>query len=350
MPRRRTSSARTRTAMPTTIRPRSLTFMARSTRTVRGSTTRHTALSGRPRPRPSARDFTPYVTAGHWVYDDDWVWVSDYPWGWAPFHYGRWVLVEGRGWAWIPGRVYRGAWVVWSVDDGYGYLGWAPAPPAFVWFGGVAVGWNVYVGPRWVVLPARRSVRAGGRSPHHRRSCRSAHRCPARLYVPATPGVVGGPPPQRLGFNAAQIPQSHRSGRSARGTCARVRAPVHGSSAGRATTDPGRAGHDPPRSLQVRAFRTGRLARRRRARRRRRRRFATAPPSVGVGRAPTVMPSAPAWGGAHPSVARPAPAPVPAPAPAPRAPSPNFHFGGGGAVPGGGGGGAVHGGGGGHRR
>src|SRR5262245_56205214 len=53
-------------------------------------------------------DFVPYSTAGHWVYDDDWVWVSDYEWGWAPFHYGRWVWIDGRGWIWIPGRVYRG--------------------------------------------------------------------------------------------------------------------------------------------------------------------------------------------------------------------------------------------------
>src|ERR1035441_2081240 len=46
-------------------------------------------------------DFTPYVSGGHWTYDDDdWVWVSDYPWGWAPFHYGRWVAIDGRGWGW----------------------------------------------------------------------------------------------------------------------------------------------------------------------------------------------------------------------------------------------------------
>src|SRR5262249_32118523 len=50
-------------------------------------------------------DFQPYVSSGHWAYDDDWLWVSDYSWGWAPFHYGRWVYIGGRGWAWIPGRV-----------------------------------------------------------------------------------------------------------------------------------------------------------------------------------------------------------------------------------------------------
>jgi hypothetical protein len=85
-------------------------------------------------------DFTPYVSGGHWAYDDDWVWVSDYPWGWAPFHYGRWVDVDGR-WGWIPGRTYAGAWVVWRTGgDGYGYVGWAPAPPGWAWRHGVAVG------------------------------------------------------------------------------------------------------------------------------------------------------------------------------------------------------------------
>lgn len=86
-------------------------------------------------------DFTPYVSAGHWTYDDDWVWVSDYPWGWAPFHYGRWIDVDGRGWCWIPGRTYAGAWVEWRTGgDGYGYVGWAPAPPTWGWHHGVAVG------------------------------------------------------------------------------------------------------------------------------------------------------------------------------------------------------------------
>jgi hypothetical protein len=42
-------------------------------------------------------DFTPYVSAGHWVYDDEYIWVSDYSWGWAPFHYGRWTYMGGMG-------------------------------------------------------------------------------------------------------------------------------------------------------------------------------------------------------------------------------------------------------------
>jgi hypothetical protein len=93
-------------------------------------------------------DFAPYQTAGHWelTADEEWLWVSDYEWGYVPFHYGRWVWISGRGWAWIPGRVYAPAWVVWRVGDG-GYIGWAPMPPAYYWYGGVAVS-------LWVVPPA----------------------------------------------------------------------------------------------------------------------------------------------------------------------------------------------------
>jgi len=61
-----------------------------------------------PSPTVVGDDFTPYQTAGHWAYDDDYVWVSEYSWGWAPFHYGRWVYVGGVGWEWIPGRTYAG--------------------------------------------------------------------------------------------------------------------------------------------------------------------------------------------------------------------------------------------------
>jgi hypothetical protein len=91
-------------------------------------------------------DFAPYVTGGHWAYDDEYVWVSDYSWGWAPFHYGRWVYIGGRGWSWIPGRTYSGAWVSWRVGPaGYGYVGWAPMPPSWYWYNGYAVG--LYAAP-----------------------------------------------------------------------------------------------------------------------------------------------------------------------------------------------------------
>ena len=91
-------------------------------------------------------DFAPYSTGGHWANDEnnDWVWVSDYPFGWVTFHYGRWVWIAGRGWAWIPGMKYAPAWVVWRVPtSSYAYVGWAPYPPSYVWFG-FGVGWYPY--------------------------------------------------------------------------------------------------------------------------------------------------------------------------------------------------------------
>ncbi len=92
-----------------------------------------------PNPDEVGADFEPYVSAGHWAYDDDYVWVSDYTWGWAAFHYGRWVSIRDRGWAWIPGRLYANAWVSWRIgDDALGYVGWAPTAPLWGWQGGVA--------------------------------------------------------------------------------------------------------------------------------------------------------------------------------------------------------------------
>jgi hypothetical protein len=159
------------------------------------------------------QDFTPYSTAGHWVYDDDWVWVSDYSWGWAPFHYGRWILIEGRGWSWVPGRVYRGAWVTWGMDDGNTYLGWAPMGPDFVWFGGYAVGWTVYVGPRWVYCPRGEvfSPRVGTRVVAGAAAAPVAARM--RPYVSASP-TVAGPSPQRLGLAPSQVPHAAGSAQS----------------------------------------------------------------------------------------------------------------------------------------
>ncbi len=149
-------------------------------------------------------DFTPYQTAGHWVVDDgeSYVWVSDYDWGWAPFHYGRWVFIEGRGWAWVPGRVYRGAWVGWGWDDGYGYVGWYPLAPTWFWYGGVAVVAPFYVGPRWVYCPrgAVFAPNVGARVIAGPTVAAVA----ARVHVAATPGV--GPAPARLGYASTQVP------------------------------------------------------------------------------------------------------------------------------------------------
>ena len=73
-------------------------------------------------------DFSPYATAGHWVFTDDgWMWVSDYPWGWATFHYGRWDYDELYGWFWVPDDEWGPAWVSWRRSPGY--YGWAPLRP-----------------------------------------------------------------------------------------------------------------------------------------------------------------------------------------------------------------------------
>lgn len=69
--------------------------------------------------------FTPYASAGHWVYTQfGWTWVSDYSWGWAPFHYGRWNYEPAFGWMWLPDNVWGPAWVSWRKSTGY--YGWAP--------------------------------------------------------------------------------------------------------------------------------------------------------------------------------------------------------------------------------
>ena len=167
-------------------------------------------------------DFAPYVSAGHWVYEDEYVWVSDYEWGWAPFHYGRWVYVAGHGWAWIPGRRYAGAWVTWRTGyDGYGYVGWAPMPPTWYWRGGYAYGLYA-VPPAPYVFCASHDVFA----PAVAGRVVTGPQVPivaanTRPYVPASPSVgnggrvpanpgVSGPPPGRLGFNADSVPRAPR--------------------------------------------------------------------------------------------------------------------------------------------
>lgn len=102
-------------------------------------------------------DFAPYSTGGHWSLDEnnDWVWMSDYPFGWVTFHYGRWVWISSRGWAWIPGMEYAPAWVTWRVPVGsYGYVGWAPLPPTYVWFGGGPVWFGYAPLYPWVFCPS----------------------------------------------------------------------------------------------------------------------------------------------------------------------------------------------------
>jgi hypothetical protein len=123
------------------------------------------------------------------------------------------VFVEGRGWVWIPGRAYRGAWVAWSVDDGYSYVGWAPLPPPFVWFGGVAVVWRgPYVGPRWVYCPHGEvfSPSVGARIVAGPSVVAVAARM--RIYATGTAAVTAGPVPARLGFTPVQVPHATGAG------------------------------------------------------------------------------------------------------------------------------------------
>lgn len=146
-------------------------------------------------------DFTPYVSAGHWTYDDStsWVWVSDYSWGWAPFHYGRWVHVGRRGWAWIPGRVYSGAWVVWRTGSpGYEYVGWAPAPPDWYWYGGVAVAWSFGWSPYYYYCNHHYLYGPGlHHHVYHGPSARD-YEAHTRPYAPSNPGSSG---PGRVAAN-----------------------------------------------------------------------------------------------------------------------------------------------------
>jgi hypothetical protein len=162
-----------------------------------------------PSPAAVGPDFQPYVTNGHFTYDDvdGWVWVSDYAWGWAPFHYGRWVWNAPRGWAWIPGRRYAGAWITWRTGDDY--VGWGPMPPSYVWRNGVAVGIGFGVMTPYVFSPTReifaptvaRHIVTGGRVAviaNHTRPYAAPGHTPAR----PSPTVLGIAAPPRTAADA----------------------------------------------------------------------------------------------------------------------------------------------------
>jgi hypothetical protein len=173
-------------------------------------------------------DFAPYVSRGHWALtaDDDWIWVSDYPFGWAVFHYGRWVWISGYGWSWVPGRTYANAWVVWRTPtDGYAYVGWAPMPPSWVWFGGVAVGlWYAppvpyvfchshYIFAHHVHHHIVRDRHHVHRIASHTRVHPTPYHAPARPRVAASPNVRPAAPPPTAAprgprLSAARVPPS----------------------------------------------------------------------------------------------------------------------------------------------
>jgi hypothetical protein len=190
-----------------------------------------------PSPYAVGDDFTPYVSAGHWAYDNDYVWVSEYAWGWAPFHYGRWVYAGGPGWEWVPGRRYAGAWVSWryGVSD-WDYVGWAPLSPTWCWRRGVAVGIGfvpvapyAFVGTRDLFSPGVRGRvivgdRVGPVAEHTRPwapgAAGGAGSGPAdRALVGralARP-VVGGPPPSTLGIPQTAVARLDASPRVMQG-------------------------------------------------------------------------------------------------------------------------------------
>jgi hypothetical protein len=159
-------------------------------------------------------DFSPYASAGHWSYDNDYEWVSDYDWGWAVFHYGRWVRLRDRGWSWIPGRLYSDAWVVWRVgDDASAFVGWAPAPPVWGWRGGVAglLGFvpqepYVFCPPRELFAPDIAPRIVGG----ERAAVLTSETRPYVMASPSVgpsrgPRVTVGPPPSMLGIEPGRV-------------------------------------------------------------------------------------------------------------------------------------------------
>jgi hypothetical protein len=174
-----------------------------------------------PSPNEVAADFTPYVSGGHWAYDDSYVWVSDYAWGWAVFHYGRWIWIAERGWAWIPGRLYAGAWVVWRIDGTADYVGWAPMPPAWGWRAGVA-GLLGFVAQEPFVFCSSHELFAPNAPPVLAGDKAIAVVSHSRPYVTASP-VVGapysllratqGPPPAALGIEASRVVHLARNDR-----------------------------------------------------------------------------------------------------------------------------------------
>ncbi|HEY5146103.1 MAG TPA: DUF6600 domain-containing protein [Polyangiaceae bacterium] len=170
-----------------------------------------------PNPDEVGADFQPYLSAGHWAYDDDYVWVSDYNWGWAAFHYGRWAWIQGRGWAWIPGRQYANAWVSWRVGDDAAYLGWAPAAPVWGWRDGVAGMLGFASREPFVFCPSN-DVFAPSIAPRIvRGEPATAVMAHTRPYVKASPTVgpsyvpPSGPPPASLGIDPSRVARIGRT-------------------------------------------------------------------------------------------------------------------------------------------
>jgi hypothetical protein len=175
-----------------------------------------------PDPGQVGAGFQPYDTAGSWDYvDGDYVWVSDYDWGWVCFHYGRWAWSMGR-WVWIPGREYAGAWVSWRVgDDGYGYVGWAPLAPLWIWLGGAATTIGFSSPEPWAFSPNGDLLTPGIGARASTGSLAVPIFAHTHPYVASQPSVGSaaiphGPPPAMLGIDMARVAHSQLSTREIR--------------------------------------------------------------------------------------------------------------------------------------
>ena len=254
-------------------------------------------------------EFSPYVSHGRWGIDEtgQWVWLSDLPYGKVVFHYGRWVRVPAYGWAWIPGTRYAPAWVVWRVPNGARsttFVGWAPAPPAFVWFGGVAYHYRHPVTYGWVFCPSpyvfdrwmyRHLVRD-----HHRAMAARRH---TREHAPSRPRVG---PPRSPTPRQAYVP---------RGSMPAERWKALRALAG--TTAPGAERRTPTPTLRPLPRATPHTG----ADRARTPTYRTPPQRIPTARAPTAPAIRPSPGTRPPPAPRTAPVQRPAPAPAVRPPT-----------------------------
>ncbi len=177
-----------------------------------------------PDPSVVGDDFTPYMSSGHWTYDDyqSYVWVSDYDWGWAPFHYGRWARMGDR-WGWVPGRRYAGAWVTWRTGiDGYDYLGWAPLAPRWGWRSGIAFDLAFAPLMPWVFCGTHDVFTPGFGGRVYSGPAAQPIAAHSRVFAaPTTPGAGGrviahptvGPPPPSVGIRpneVARVPPVNR--------------------------------------------------------------------------------------------------------------------------------------------
>jgi hypothetical protein len=172
-------------------------------------------------------DFAPYQTGGYWSLTDDseWLWVSTYDWGYIPFHYGRWIWISGRGWSWIPGRTYAPSWVVWRTSD-YGYIGWAPMPPAWYWYGGSAVYFTTRPSAAYVFCPTSYVFHSNvSNYVVHDKATVSNIASHSRNYTPANP-TASGDHKSADSASASNSASRASTAPSASGAASAVRKPV----------------------------------------------------------------------------------------------------------------------------